>query len=175
MEHTIVGFMILWMTGENTSYTGVTMEQLAPEQSWVRPGQAVTGAPIHFTSSEKVEILLDGVRFDDGRFAGPGSQQAYETAQAIATTRQSLAQTVLAKQTGGESVSSIVEWLRATAAQTFDASVGLPFNGGGGGRSRRSAPRRVAMRFVLAYESKGETALYDLARKYLEPPPKLYR
>jgi hypothetical protein len=74
-EQTIVGFMILWMTGENTSYTGVTMEQLSPEQSWVRPGQTVTAAPSRLTSSEKVEIVLDAVRFDDGRFAGPGSQK----------------------------------------------------------------------------------------------------
>jgi len=45
----------------------------------------------------------------------------------------------------------------------------------GGGRSSRSDPRLVAAQFVLTYRSAGETALYDLAREYRQPPAKLHR
>jgi hypothetical protein len=178
-EHTIVGFTILWVhaagSSENIAYTGLTMEQLSPEVSWVRSGQTVTRAPgAPLTGAGNVEILLDAVRFEDGRFAGPDSQHAYESAQAMAATRYSLAQAILSRQSAGESASSIVEGLQATPAQTFRPGVSFPVNSGGG-RSSRSNPRLIAARFVLTYRSAGETALYDLARRYAQPPPKLYR
>jgi hypothetical protein len=178
-EHTIVGFTILWVwaagSSQNITYAGVTMEQLSPEVSWVRPGQTVTRAPREpLTGAANVEILLDAVRFDD-RFAGPDSRRAYETAQAIAATRYSLAEAILARQAAGESASSIVEWLQAIPAQTFRPGADFPVNGAGGGRSSRSDPSLIAAQFVLTYRSAGETALYDLARRYRHPLPKLYR
>jgi hypothetical protein len=186
-EHTIVGFTVLWIyaagSTQYTAYTGLTIERLSPEVSWVRPGQTVTRVPgvpltgaanVEMLLAANVEILLDAVRFEDGRFSGPDAQHAYETAQAIAATRHSLAQAILARQAAGESASSIVEWLQATPARILRPGVDFPVNGGGG-RSLRSDPSRLAVQFVLAYRSAGETALYDLARRYGQPPPKLYR
>lgn len=46
-----------------------------------------------------LEILLDAVRFEDGRFAGADSQHAYEAAHA----RYSMAQAILARHCAPES------------------------------------------------------------------------
>jgi hypothetical protein len=174
-EQTIVGFTILWVyatgSSHNVAYAGVSMEQLSPEVSWVRPEQTVSRAPGQpLTGASHVEIMLDAVRFEDGRFAGPDSQQAYKTAH----MRYSMAQAILARQASGEPASSIVEWLQATLVQAFRPGVDLPFNGGGG-RSGRSDPVLSAAQFVHKYRSEGETALYDLARRYGQTPPRLYR
>lgn len=91
-------------TDHGTVTAGVAIESQFPEISWIKPGQTVIVMPaegvltkplprvsdeaLHtidhahrlrtFTGAAKVEVLLDGVRFDTGQFVGPDLEQEYE-------------------------------------------------------------------------------------------------
>ncbi len=88
--------------------------------------QAVQNAERRLRSQKEIVIVLDGVLFEDGRFAGPNETKIRDHHEGQVAASQEIQSTVLTKEKQGEHADAIFAWLKSVG----DSNTPMP--GGNG-------------------------------------------
>ena len=131
-------------------------------------GSAVPRLLTRFRQQASISIHVDGVVLESGQFVGPNPYHEFELLSAESAAGSELAKAVLAQSARGDSVASVVEWLREKAGRRSFGGLASTDQGAASPTSTdwtAEYESKTARLLLEIRDTRGDAAMMDAASK----------